>query len=140
DEAAAAPTFGAGEPNLGDSPAGAAAGGCRISATVTDADGGSGGGSTSVTVNNTTPTITGLSVTPNPVDENGTVTLTSSFTDPGTQDTHTVLINWGPGEGTTSLNLAAGVLTFSASHQYLGDNPSGTANDVYPISVTLSED
>src|SRR5207245_949058 len=61
-------------------------------------------------------------------------------TDPGTQDTHTVVIAWGPGEGSTTLNLAAGVLTFSASHQYLDDNPSGTASDVYAISVTVTDD
>ena len=73
------------------------------------------------------------------IDENGTATLNGSFTDPDAGDTHTVVINWGPGEGTTTLNLAAGVTTFSASHTYLDDNPAGTASDVYPVSATVTE-
>src|SRR5205807_1776560 len=74
------------------------------------------------------------------INENETFTLNGSFVDPGTQDTHTVIITWGPGEGSTTLTLAAGVLTFSASHQYLDDNPSGTASDDYPVSVTVTDD
>ena len=38
-----------------------------------------------------------------------------------------------------TLTLAAGVTSFSASHQYLDDNPSGTASDNYPISVTVTD-
>ena len=39
------------------------------------------------------------------------------------------------------LNLAAGILTIPAtSHQYLDDNPTNTASDVYPIGVTLTDD
>src|SRR5262249_15353019 len=70
----------------------------------------------------------------------GSTTLTGTFTDPGTLDTHTVVINWGPGEGTTTLTLAAGVFTFTASHQYLDDNPTGTASDVYAVAVTVTDD
>ena len=33
--------------------------------------------------------------------------LSGSFTDPGTQDTHTVMIAWGDGSTNTTLNLAA---------------------------------
>src|SRR5262249_17523912 len=29
---------------------------------------------------------------------------------------------------------------FSASHQYLDDNPTGTASDVYPITVAVTDD
>ena len=50
------------------------------------------------------------------------------------------MITWGPGEGSTTLNLLAGVLTFSASHQYLDDNPTVTASDVYSIGVTVTDD
>ena len=34
------------------------------------------------------------------------MTLTGSFTDPGTLDTHTVVINWGDGSPNTILTLA----------------------------------
>ena len=73
------------------------------------------------------------------VNETGTATLTGSFTDPDAADTHTVVINWGSGEGTTTLNLAAGVTTFSANHTYLDDAPAGTASDVYTVSATVSD-
>ena len=39
-----------------------------------------------------------------------------------------------------TLNLAAGVLSYSASHQYLDDNPTGTSSDTYTISVTVADD
>jgi len=73
------------------------------------------------------------------VDENGTATLSGSFADPDAADTHTVVINWGPGEDTTTLNLAAGVTAFSATHTYLDDGPAGTPSDIYAINVTVSD-
>src|SRR5207247_2489524 len=109
-----------------------------ISVTVTDDDGGIGTGSTSITVNNVAPS--SLVLNTGSIEEKQTFTLTGTFVDPGTQDTHTVVVDWGPGEGSTTLTLDAGVLSFSASHQYLDDNPSGTASDVYPITVTITDD
>src|SRR5207302_8342111 len=91
--------------------------------TVTDPDNGSISGSTTVEVDNVAPANLALSASPTKINENGTTTLSGSFTDPGTQDTHTVVITWGDGQSNT-LNLAAGVLTFNASHQYL-NNPTG---------------
>jgi len=66
------------------------------------------------------------------------VTLTGSFTDPGSDDTHTVTVNWG--DGTSTLTLVKGSRVFSATHQYLDDAPSGTASDSYAVSVTVSDD
>ncbi|MFO0796476.1 MAG: tandem-95 repeat protein [Gemmataceae bacterium] len=71
------------------------------------------------------------------VGEGGTVTVAGSFTDPGTADGHTVLIDWGAGEATTRLSLAAGVYTFTAAHLYPDDNPTGTGSDVYPVRVRV---
>ena len=73
------------------------------------------------------------------IDENSTATLNGSFTDPDAGDTHTVVIDWGPGEGTTTLNLAAGVTTFTASHLYRNDSPAGTPSDLYAVTVTVSD-
>ena len=50
-----------------------------------------------------------------------------------------MIITWGPGEGSTTLTLAAGVSAFSATHQYLDDNPTGTVSDLYPIVVTVTD-
>src|SRR5439155_8084056 len=71
----------------------------------------------------------------------GSVTVSGVFTDPGTQDTHVVTINWQDGTPNTVINLAAGVLTFtSPSHQYLDDTPTATASDVKAIQVTVADD
>jgi hypothetical protein len=51
-----------------------------------------------------------------------------------------VVITWGTGEGSTTLNLGAGVLTYTASHQYLDDNPTNTTSDSYSIGVTVTDD
>src|SRR5262249_53301919 len=111
-----------------------------VTAAVTDKDGGSGSGGTSVVVNNVAPSDVSLSTSAATVNENDTLTLTGSFADAGTQDSHTVVINWGDGSAGTSLSLAAGVLTFSASHAYLDDNPTGTPSDVNTIAVTVLDD
>ncbi|MCH8830537.1 MAG: hypothetical protein IID45_13255, partial [Planctomycetes bacterium] len=60
----------------------------------------------------------------------------------GTLDTHTVLIDWGTGE-TSSVAVVtqgAGSGTFTATHQYLDDNPTATASDVYSITATVTDD
>src|SRR5207302_1686453 len=63
--------------------------------------------------------------------------LSGSFADPGTLDTHVVVINWGDGSANTTLNLTAGVTSFSGvSHQYL-DNQAADAP--YTISATVTD-
>jgi hypothetical protein len=51
-----------------------------------------------------------------------------------------VVINWGPGEIPTTLTLPLGARTFTATHQYRDDNPTGTASDLYPVTVTVTDD
>jgi PKD repeat protein len=87
---------------------------------------------------NFSPVLTGV-IVGSPINENDTATVSGTFSDLDALDTHTVVINWGPGEGSTTLNLVAGVLSFSATHQYLDDNPIGTLSDVYPIGITVSD-
>jgi hypothetical protein len=86
-----------------------------------------------VRVNNVPPTINvpvGLMV-----DEGGTVTIT--FDDPGTLDTHVVMVDWGDGTVETIV-LPLGAR--SVSHTYLDDDPSGTPQDVYTITMTVTDD
>jgi len=126
-------TFGGAQHQYYDNPA---SGSYAITVTVTDDDGASGSGSTSVTVNNVAPANLQLSLNPTTINENGSTALSGSFTDPGTLDTHTVVINWGDGSSNTTVNLAAGVLTFSGvSHQYLDTPPIGS----YPVSLTVTD-
>ena len=76
---------------------------------------------------------------PGTINENETATVSGSFTDPDTGDTHTVTIVWSDGSANTVIALPAGVFAYSASHQYLDDNPTATASDVYVISVTVTD-
>src|SRR5262249_41029046 len=51
------------------------------------------------------------------IDENGTVTLSGEFLDPGSLATHTVEVIWGDGL-IESLPLVTGERTFTLTHQY----------------------
>ncbi len=86
-------------------------------------------------VTNVAPVITSLAATS--VEENGVVHLTGTYTDVGTQDTHTLTIDWG--EGAPQQEVVTGG-SFDITHRYLDDNPTGTASDVYRIHVTLADD
>jgi hypothetical protein len=83
------------------------------------------------------PVVTDLSAAT--IFENDTATLNGTFSDLDALDTHTVIVTWGPGEGSTTLNLGAGVLTFSATHQYLDDSLAVTSSNVYPLGVTVTD-
>jgi hypothetical protein len=108
-----------------------------ISATITDSDGASGSGSTALTVLNVAPSGVSLSLAQATIEEGGTATLTGSFTDPGTLDAHTLVIDWGDGSSATSVNLPAGVLSFpNLSHKYLDNQPG---NAPYTVSATVTD-
>lgn len=92
---------------------------------------------TTVTVTNHVPIITSLNVS-GMVDENGDVALTGTFSDASTVDTHTVTIVWNDGNSDT-INLVAGERSFSITHPYLDDDPTATASDNYPITVTVTD-
>jgi hypothetical protein len=63
--------------------------------------------------------------------EGGTATVSGTISDAGTLDAHTVVIDWGG--STTTVNLAAGVLTYSASHAFADDA-------MQTVSVTVTDD
>jgi uncharacterized repeat protein (TIGR01451 family) len=84
------------------------------------------------------PVITNFTVTPSAINENDTVDLSVTFTDPNTPEPHEVVIDWGDGISET-INLPIGVLTASADHQYLDDNPTATPSDDYTVTVTVNE-
>src|SRR5262249_29669586 len=95
-----------------------------------------------VNVNNVAPALSNLTLSATTISENDAVTLNGTFTDPGTLDTHTVTIDWGDSGGipdTDTLQLAAGVLSFQATHRYL-DNPAGTPlGGIFPIHVAVTD-
>src|SRR5207302_1882874 len=82
-----------------------------------------------------------VSLTPSAtaINEGGSFSVSGSFTDPGTLDTQQVTVDWGDGSSKSTVNLAAGVLTFSAiSHQYL-DNPAGQPTGSFTVAVAVTD-
>ena len=108
---------------LSDSHAYADDGVFTVTVTVTDDDGGHGSDSLQVTVENAAPVVVaGGDLT---ADEGGTVSVAGSFTDPGSEDTHSLQIHWG--DGTVENG------SFTASHVYADD---GT----YTVTMTVTDD
>ena len=69
-------------------------------------------------------------MTPAPVAFGGTTSISVSYTDAGTLDTHTATVNWGDASSSAA-SCAAGTCT--ASHSY-------AAAGVYSVGITLSDD
>jgi VCBS repeat-containing protein len=94
-----------------------------------------------ITVNAVNDVPSSVTVSPSvaSISENGSTTVSGSFTDPDVGQAHTVTIDWGDGSTPTSIPLAAGTFTFSSSHQYLDDSPTATSSDVKTVSVTVSD-
>jgi len=77
-----------------------------------------------------------------PVSENGTTTLSGDipFASAATSGTFDIKVDWGDGSPLETFTYANGTTTFSESHQYLDDDPSGTSFDVYTVALTLEDD
>ena len=70
------------------------------------------------------------------IDENGVATLEMVFDDADPLDSHTVEVDWG--DGTVEVfNVSPGSTFFGTTHQYLDDDPSVTASDVYNVGVKV---
>jgi cysteine-rich repeat protein len=84
-----------------------------------------------VGVSNVAPTVT------NPgnksLNEGSTLSLTASFSDPG-NDAHTVTFDWGGSEGTSTVNVAAGAGSKSASSSHVYKQQGS-----YAASVTVAD-
>lgn len=93
-----------------------------------------------ITVNNVAPAVDPLVLSSAVIDENGSITVDGTFTDPGTLDTHEVVIDWGDGSAPTVISVPLGARSFSATHQYLDDDPTGTPSDDYTITATVTDD
>src|SRR6185295_9500087 len=94
-----------------------------------------------VTINNVNdaPITSTLNIAPGAINENDSAVLNGSFSDADGIDAHTVVISWGDGSPNTTINLAAGVFTFNATHQYKDDNPTNTASDVNSVTATVCD-
>jgi hypothetical protein len=79
------------------------------------------------------------------INEEGVVTIIGSFRDPGVLDTETVSINWNdPGVPPQLVTAVRDpndptIWTFTASHQYVRDNPGGIYMPVRDIAITATD-
>ncbi|MCA9229492.1 MAG: hypothetical protein KDA57_02480 [Planctomycetales bacterium] len=130
---------------LDDTPTGPAEVPYTITVKVTDDDGGMTSGATSVLVKNVAPVIETLSVTPTMIDEANIVTVSGTYSDIGSLDTHTATIRWGDGTVEAIPLVASGSSgSFTISHFY-ADNDTVNPDDVavdnfYTIVVTVIDD
>ena len=92
-----------------------------------------------VVVQNVPPTLSNVAIT-SAVNENGVATLSGTISDPGTLDSFTLTVNWGDGSAPQTYDYAAGTTSFSETHTYLDDDPTGTVSDVYTVGLTLADD
>src|SRR5205085_875986 len=106
-----------------------------IAVTLTDDDTGAVNGSTTRTITNVAPVIATLYATS--ANDDRAVDLPATYDDGTTPDTHKLTSNWGEGAPQT-VTVSSG--SFDITHQYLDDNPTGSASDVYTIAVTLTDD
>ena len=131
-------TFSVSQQFLDDNPTGTTSDTFNVNVRLRDDDGGQATNAALLTVRNVAPVFTNVSLT-SVVSENGTATLTGTYTDIGTQDTHTLDIEWD-GDGTFDETIAVSGGTFTVTHQFLDDNPSGTASDTFAVLVRLRDD
>jgi len=86
---------------------------------------------------NVAPEVGDLALSPDSVDESEPVTLTGRVVDPGTLDTHTVVVEWG--DGSAPQTVPTTNRTFTVTHRYADDNPTSTNRDVVPVSVKVTD-
>lgn len=110
-----------------------------IAVTVTDGDGSSAHFNVPITVQNVAPMLENVTLSPEVVDEGESVTLSGSIVEPGLLDPLTLVVIWGDNTQ-NNYNFPAGTTTFSATHTYLDDNPSGTPADIYDLLLIIVDD
>jgi 6-phosphogluconolactonase (cycloisomerase 2 family) len=107
------------------------------SVTAHDDHGGSSLAATAtVTVNNVTPSLTGVAFSPAIVNEGSPVTVSGTIVDPGVNDTHTVTVAWGDGTATTLATVNPDG-TFTATHTYANNQAN---NAPYAVVLTVADD
>jgi len=93
-----------------------------------------------IEIANSAPELEEIQTVPAAILENGIATLTGTIVDPGTPDTFTLQIDWGDDSPAETVDYPAGTTDFSETHQYLDDDPSGTASDEYAITISVVDD
>ena len=86
-----------------------------------------------VNVANAAPVVAAPTALPNPAAVGASVTVTASFTDQGTHDTHTATVNWGDSTSSTAtVTEAPGAGAVAKAHAY-------TTAGTYTVTVTVND-
>lgn len=101
-----------------------------VTITVRDSAGGSGSAAASAFVANVLPTVSTFSVTPGVAKIGSSVTASMAFTDPGSNETYSLIWEWGDGS-TEGVQLGSS-RSASATHNY-------AAAGLYPVSLLLAD-
>ena len=112
----------------------------EVLVTVTDDSGKIGQDILTVIVEATPPRIDNsrITVTPTVIVEGGTVTVTGSFEDLSQTNDHTVTVDWGDGSSSPA-TVDQIQNTFVATHIYLDDNPTRTAEDALALLISVAD-
>ncbi|HEX9985676.1 MAG TPA: DNA/RNA non-specific endonuclease [Thermoanaerobaculia bacterium] len=105
-------------------------GNATISIAVADDDAGTASAGLAVAVANVAPVITATNGPASALNLGGTATVSVSFTDAGTLDTHTALFTWDDGS-TSTATCAAGTCTASRTYAAAG---------TYGVAITVTDD
>jgi DNA/RNA endonuclease G (NUC1) len=101
-----------------------------VTLTATDSHNGSGSTSASIAVSNVAPSIGSVTGPTAPLPLGNSATITVTYSDPGTADTHTATLTWDDGSNST---VACSAGTCSASHTYANAG-------VYGVAITVADD
>lgn len=88
-------------------------------------------------VTNVAPSLADMELDPASVDEAEVATLSGRVVDPGTLDTHTVVVDWGDGTAPETVPVVA--RAFTATHVFADDNPTSTDRDSVPVSIDVTD-
>ena len=102
-----------------------------VAITVTNDDTGAGSNSVIHTVNNVLPAVNTPAVSPSPPHEGESVVFSASFTDPGVNDSHTCVVEYG--DGSTGTGTVSGTICSGPGHTYVD-------NGDYTVTIYVCDD
>jgi len=113
----------------------------EVSLSVLDDDSGEGTANIqTIEVTNVAPVLSNVTVPTSGANEAASLSLSGDITEPGTEDSLALTVDWGDGSLPEEVSLPAGTTEFSLDHTYADDNPTGTASDTYDIEVSIEDD